>query len=109
MLWSFYLPNTSLQGNTECLALFEGESTPRMVRIEDDKVDTKNSTLIRDTLSPIGIETRIGSKCRLLQFTVYCGFRAKTFYVTNSTPNLTLCVLNVFNYPVLAPLHLPQI
>ena len=71
MLWSFYLPNTSLQGNTECLALFEGESTPRMVRIEDDKVDTKNSTLIRDTLSPIGIETRIGSKCRLLQFTVF--------------------------------------
>ena len=55
VLWSFYLPNTSLQGYTECLALFEGESTPRMVRIEDDKVDTKNTTLIRDTLSPIGI------------------------------------------------------
>lgn len=97
VLWSFYLPNTSLQGYTECLVLFEGESTPRMVRIEDDKVDTKNTTLIRDTLSPIGIETRIGSKCRLLQFTVHRGFPAKTFYVTNRTPNLTLCVLNEFN------------
>lgn len=97
VLWSFYLPNTSLQGYTECLALFEGESTPRMVRIEDDKVDTKNTTLIRDTLSPIGIETRIGSKCRLLQFTVHRGFLAKTFYVTDRTPNLTLLVRNEFN------------
>ena len=33
----------------------------------------------------------------LLQFTVHRGFRAKTFYVTNRTPNLTLCVLNEFN------------
>ncbi len=97
VLCSFYLPNTSLQGYTECLALFEGESTPRMVRIEDDKVDTKNSTLICNTLSPIGIETRIGSKCRMLQFTIHRGFRAKTFYVTNRTPNLILCILNEFN------------
>ena len=43
MLWSFYLPNTSLQGYTECLALYEGEPIPHMVRIEDDKVDTKNN------------------------------------------------------------------
>lgn len=53
VLYSFYLPNTSLQGYTECLVLFEGESTSRMVRIEDNKVDTKNSTLICNTLSPI--------------------------------------------------------
>ena len=66
-------------------------------RIEDDKVDTKNSTLICNTLSPIGIETRIGSKCRLLQFTVHRGFLAKTFYVTDRTPNLTLLVRNEFN------------
>ena len=43
MLWSFYLPNTSLQGYTECLALYEGEPIPHMVRIEDDKLDTKNN------------------------------------------------------------------
>ena len=43
VLWSFYLPNTSLQGYTECLALYEGEPIPHMVRIEDDKVDTKNN------------------------------------------------------------------
>ena len=81
-LSAFYLPDVTLQGYTECLALFDGESTPRMVRIEDAKVDTKNTTLIRDIISPIAIETRIGSKCRLLQFTVHRGFLAKTFYVT---------------------------
>lgn len=96
-LSAFYLPDVTLQGYTECLALFDGESTPRMVRIEDAKVDTKNTTLIRDIISPIAIETRIGSKCRLLQFTVHRGFLAKTFYVTDRTPNLTLLVRNEFN------------
>ena len=96
-LSAFYLPDVALQGYTECLALFDGESTPRMVRIEDAKVDTKNSTLIRDIISPIAIETRIGSKCRLLQFTVHRSFLAKTFYVTDRTPNLTLLVRNEFN------------
>ena len=42
-LSAFYLPDVTLQGYTECLALFDGESTPRMVRIEDAKVDTKNT------------------------------------------------------------------
>lgn len=42
-LSAFYLPDVTLQGYTEGLALFDGESTPRMVRIEDAKVDTTNS------------------------------------------------------------------
>ena len=36
-LSAFYLPDVTLQGYTECLALFDGESTPRMVRIEEAK------------------------------------------------------------------------
>ncbi len=91
------LPNITTHCYTECLALFDGETTPRVVRLTDSDITVTKFSLQRITINPAALESRIGQSCRLLQFTVHRGFRSKTFYVTDRTPNLTLQVRGEFN------------
>lgn len=91
------MPNTINSCYTECVVLFDGETTPHVVRLTDSDVTVTKFSLQRITIHPAGLESRIGQSCRLLQFTVHRGFRSKTFYVTDRTPNLTLQVWGEFN------------
>lgn len=94
------LPGCTLQCYTECLVLVDGESTPRTIRLTDPNIVTTNLSQLssfHDTISPIGILSRLNIKGKLLQFTVHRGHLAKTFYVIDRSPNLTLQVRNEFN------------
>lgn len=94
------LPGCTLQCYTECLVLVDGESTPRTIRLTDQNIVTTNLTQLssfHDNISPVGILSRLYIKGTLLQFTVHRGFLAKTFYVIDRTPNLTLQIRNEFN------------
>ena len=94
------LPGSTLQCYTECLVLVDGESTPRTLRLTDQNVVTTgvtNLSAYHDIISPVCILSRLHIKGTLLQFTVHRGALAKTFYVIDRTPNLTLQVRNEFN------------
>ena len=115
MLWSFYLPNTSLQGYTECLALYEGEPIPHMVRIEDDKGTQRTTpitmqsihiTTLRKILSspePIDIRlwTRSGEiqswhRCISLRYDFYKGTRRMKLLDSNEIRQLRdACIFEV--------------
>ena len=49
------------------------------------------------TVSPTNILSRLNVKGKLLQFAIHSGSLAKTFYIIDRTPNLTLQVRNEFN------------
>ena len=94
------LPGCTLQCYTECLVLVDGEPSPRTIRLTDQNIITTNLSLLssyHDTISPIGIMSRLNIKGKLLQFTVHRGHLAKTFYVIDRPPNLTIQVRNEFN------------
>lgn len=91
-------PNRTLESYTECLVLVEGESEPRLFRLTDPNVVTTGVfSQFSVTVSPANIMSRLNIKGTLLQFTIHRGSLAKTFYVIDTAPNLTLQVRNEFN------------
>lgn len=91
-------PNRTLESYTECLVLVDGESEPRLFRLTDPNVvTTAVFSQFRVTVSPANILSRLNINGTLLQFSIHRGSLAKTFYVIDTTPNLTLQVRNEFN------------
>ena len=91
-------PNRTLESYTECLVLVDGESEPRLFRLTDPNVvTTAVFSQFRVTVSPANIMSRLNINGTLLQFSIHRGSLAKTFYVIDTTPNLTLQVRNEFN------------
>lgn len=91
------LPNKTLTCYTECLIHAAGEPTPRVVRLEENPINYTALRLCAVNVMPEQYLQRLKINGKLLQVTVHRGDLAKTFYITDRSPNLTLTVRNEFN------------
>ena len=89
--------NQEVEAYTECLIQVDGEEYHRLVRLKETEVKYDHIAIHSFAISPQQIINKLGLKGRILQLTVHRGALAKTFYVVDRTPNLTLIVRNEFN------------
>lgn len=93
-------PKKNVNCYTECLVQRKGEKTPEIITIKEEEcLGADKITLKALYVKPQQLLERMNVKGKLLSFTVHRGNLAKTFYVIDSIPNLTLLLRNEFNCP----------
>lgn len=97
MLTFILIPNVTMQCYVDCLILPDGETTPRVVRLEEQPITSTTFRVKCYQFSPRSIHSQLKRNCKLLQFSIHRGVLSKTFYVTGRMPNLVLYLRNEFN------------
>lgn len=90
-------PNQVVNAYTECLVHVDGEDSPRLVKLKENEATYDHTARNFVVVIPQRILKRLNVKGRIFQLTVHRGGLAKTFYVVDRTPDLTLIVRNEFN------------
>ena len=103
---SYFSPNAyEADDYTDCVVRPHDGSMPKTVRVSEGTFTVKANDIYSVLVSPQSLQEQVATDGTLLAFTIHRGSRSKTFYLTDTAPNLTLQLLNEFLVPEYIHLH----